>query len=468
MFKRLLSNYISFTGLLLAVVCLIAIVFVLLAAWLGFDYNPYIGVVAFMVLPALVAVGVILIPLGKAWERRRLARAEGVPSSIIRFELDLDRPRIRRRIVSFVVIGTFALALLGATTYEAIGFMDTTTFCGEVCHTVMQPELTSYRHSPHARVNCVECHIGEGADWFVKSKMSGVRQVFAVAFETYSKPIPTPVENLRPARETCEHCHWPAKFHGSRLVVNTHYDDDSANSAVTNVLMMNVGGGSGDRASGIHRHMAIDVEYVALDHERDSIAYVKSTDQDGTVSEYVWEDSPLSLEELRTVETRTMDCMDCHNRPSHTYEDPNQALDREMQNGHISPDLPFVKREAFRLLTADYATRKQAEQRVTDGLVNFYRTEFPQLAMDMPADIQQAANTVADIYLRNVFPKMNVTWGTYPNHIGHSVYPGCYRCHDEEHVTADGKTISQDCELCHSIMAYEEEEPEVLDMISMH
>ncbi|GAB4329519.1 MAG: NapC/NirT family cytochrome c [Candidatus Zixiibacteriota bacterium] len=457
--KKLTSNYISYIGLLIVSISAIIIVFILTAEWMGFEFNPYIGVVSFLVLPAIMAVGVILIPVGKAWERRRAGR----PVGYIKIEIDLEQARTRRRILSFVAIGTAVFAFVGATVYQSVLFMDTTQFCGEVCHSVMEPELTSYRNSPHARVPCVECHIGEGANWYVKSKLSGLGQVVAVTFDTYDRPIPTPIENLRPARETCEQCHWPEKFHSSKLVVNSHFREDSANSMYKNVLLMKTGGGSAHEGGteGIHWHMNIKnrIEYVAADKERDTILYIHMTDLEGRQTEFVYDNTEIPIDSLRKLPRRVMDCMDCHNRPSHTYEVPEVAVDLSLVTGEISTDLPYIKREGVRIITEPYESQEAAERDIRTKLRAFYHKEFPTLAASRAADIEKAADVLTKIYKRNVFPRMNIEWGTYPNFIGHTYSNGCFRCHDEEHTSPEGLTISQDCGACHTLLAWEEEDP---------
>lgn len=458
--KRLTSNFISFSGLLLVSVSAIIILFILAAAWMGFEFNPYIGVAAFLILPGVMIVGFIMIPLGKAWERRRAGR----PVGQIHIDIDLEQARTRRRILSLVVLATAIFAFVGATVYQSVLFMDTTEFCGEVCHSVMEPELTSYRHSPHARVPCVECHIGEGANWYVKSKLSGMGQVIAVTFDTYDRPIPTPVKNLRPARETCEHCHWPEKFHSYKLVVNSHFYEDSANTLYKNVLLMKTGGGSAKEGGteGIHWHMNIKnkIEYVAADERRDTILYIHMTDLEGRQTEYVWDDAPYTIDSLRQMPRRVMDCMDCHNRPSHTYEVPEVAVDLALATGEIKSDLPYMRREAAKIITADFPTREAAARDIRTKLRAFYNKEYPDIATSRSDDIETAADVLVQIYDRNVFPQMNIKWGTYPNFIGHTYSIGCFRCHDEEHSSPEGLTISQECNTCHELLAFEEENPE--------
>jgi YD repeat-containing protein len=289
-------------------------------------------------------------------------------------------------------------------------------------------------------------------------------QVIAVTLNTYDRPIPTPIKNLRPARETCEHCHWPQKFHSSKLVVNSHFEEDSANSSFKNVLLMKTGGGSAHEGGteGIHWHMNIKnkIEYVAADDERDTILYIHLTDLEGRQTEYVWDGVDRPIEELRKLPRRVMDCMDCHNRPSHTYEVPQVAVDEALVTGEISRDLPYVKREAVRIITEDYPSQADAERDIRTKLRAFYNDEYPSLAREHAMRIEKAADVLVEIYKRNVFPHMNIKWGTYPNFIGHTYSNGCFRCHDEEHSSPDGMTISQDCDACHNLLSYEEEDPE--------
>jgi hypothetical protein len=381
--------------------------------------------------------------------------------------IDLGRPFLRDAGALVLLATALNVVILGTATYKGVEYMDSTQFCGLTCHSVMAPEHTAFVDSPHSRVGCVQCHIGPGADWFVRSKLSGTRQVFAVALGTYSRPIPSPVRELRPARETCEQCHWPRKFHGDRLVVRTKFADDEANTRSTTVLMLRVGGHSGVGATGIHgRHLdeAERIRYVSTDG-RQTIPRVTYVDDDGKTVEYVSE-TPTGPggEPSRPVgyEERAMDCMDCHNRPTHTFQLPERAVDRALAEGRISPELPFVRKKAVEVLRAEYPDREAAAAAIVATLAGFYQREYPEV-YGLKRDLVEAATfQVKDIYLRNVFPAMKVTWGTYPNNIGHEDFPGCFRCHDDKHVSADGRRISQDCEACHAILALEEEAPRIL------
>src|SRR5215510_2641264 len=246
----LTRNIVTLIGAALATVS--AVVFLSLFALdlLGFRAGPYVGIIVFVLLPILFVLGLILIPVG-AWidRSRRKGEAEEKRLPVI----DLNSPRLQRLVIVFLVATTVNLVIVSTGTYKAVEVMDSTDFCGKSCH-VMAPEFTAYSHSPHSRVACVECHIGAGASWFVKSKLSGTAQLFEVLFNTYPRPIPTPVHNLRPAHETCEQCHWPSKLVGDRLRVITHFTNDEKTKERKTVLLMNIGGNRGDKAQGIHWH----------------------------------------------------------------------------------------------------------------------------------------------------------------------------------------------------------------------
>jgi hypothetical protein len=332
---------------------------------------------------------------------------------------------------------------------------------------VMAPEYTAYVGSPHSRVDCVRCHIGPGASWFVRSKLSGARQVLAVTRGTYSRPIPSPVRELRPARETCEQCHWPRQFHGDKLLVRTKYGDDEANTPAVTVLLMRIGGQRVGGPAGIHgRHLADTerIHYVSTDGKRQVIPRVSYVDDAGKTVEYVSEDAKPGD---TGGERRAMDCMDCHNRPTHAFDLPERAVDRALSEGAIKRDLPFVRKKAVELLRAEYPDRETAAGKLAAGLLDFYRREHPKVFAERRADVDAAASQVQAIYARNVFPNMRVTWGTYPNNVGHEDFPGCFRCHDDKHKSADGKVITQDCDACHAVLAAEESNPKILSDLSL-
>jgi hypothetical protein len=430
--------------------------------------HPYIGLLVFLILPGIFVLGLLLIPLG-IWLRRRSLRRSGTLPGVYP-AIDLSLPVVRRTVEWVAVATMLNLLIIGTASYRGVQYMDTTSFCGTTCHTVMAPEYAAYQNSPHSRVECVECHIGPGAGWFVRSKLSGLRQVFAVTFKTYSRPIPSPVKYLRPARETCEQCHWPQRFTGDKFLVNTSYKDDAKNTPQTDVLLLKVGGRTWQGSVGIHgRHLAdtTRVRYISTDAERQTIPVVYYTDDQGKTTEYISTDAKPTQQQLDKGEHRTMDCVDCHNRPTHTFDLPENAVDKQMSTGRISPELPYIKKKAVELLKVNYPTRDVAKQNIAAELNNFYRTNYPEIYQTRRTLVQQAGDEVAAIYLRNIFPDMHVTWGVHPNNLGHNDSPGCFRCHDGSHTSADGKTITNDCSACHQVLAASEENPKVLTDLGM-
>jgi hypothetical protein len=380
--------------------------------------------------------------------------------------VDFKQPAVRR-ILTLVGILTFInVSILGTAGLKGVEYMDSNQFCGLTCHTVMTPEYTAFLDSPHSRVGCAQCHIGHGAPALVKAKLSGTRQLFAVALGTFSRPIPSPVEHLRPARETCEQCHWPQKFTGEKLLIRTKYAEDEANTPSTSVLLLKIGGHTANGTTGIHgRHLdAMErISYISTDPRRQDIPKVTYRDDQGQLVEYVTEDfKKLSKEQLEKASTRKMDCLDCHNRPTHAFELPDRAVDKAMANGRMSPSLPFLKKKAVELLKVDYPDQKTAAAKIPVALAEYYRTAYPEIYKTKRAQVDTAGEVVKAIFLRNVFPEMKLVWGTHPNNIGHEESVGCFRCHDGGHTSADGRTIAADCNTCHVLLAQDEKDPKIL------
>jgi hypothetical protein len=411
-----------------------------------------------MVLPAPFFAGLAMIPLG-IWRKRKRTGHAGIyppyfpPLTWQNLEL--------RRLAYFVGATTVInIAIASQLSYGAINYMDSVTFCGLTCHTVMQPEYTAYQNSPHSKVACVNCHIGPGAGWFVRSKLSGVGQVFAVAFDTYPRPIPTPVHNLRPARETCEECHWPQKYGEDRLLVFPKYAEDESNTLTKNVVLMKIGGGNrGIGIHGTHLGKGVVIRYAHSDEARQVIPWVEY-EVNGKKTRYFT--AGAKPEGAANGLVREMDCMDCHNRPSHSYDLPDRALDKAMNAGLVSPALPFAKKTALEILKVNYRSREEAAARIPAGFAKYYRDSYPAVWATRQAEVTSSAAGVLAIYNRNIFPEMNVTWGRYPVNIGHTDFPGCWRCHDGGHNAAGGDSINGDCSACHSLLATDDPNPKVL------
>jgi len=452
----LLSNWLSMLGVFLAglsffsAACLIAIDY-----FRGFK-SPYMGILTYMVAPAFLVAGLVLILLGALWERRRRRRLKpGEIPSYPRIDFNLAHHRRRFAVVSMVLFAFILLSALGS--YRTYQFTESVGFCGKTCHAIMQPEYTAYHESPHARVDCVECHIGPGATWFVKSKLSGVYQVYATLMDKYPRPIPAPIRNLRPAQETCEQCHWPRKFYGASERMLRHYLSDKENSPWTIWMLIKTGGGdpSFGEVGGIHWHMNIakKVEYIHTDEKRQAIPWVRITDQEGEATLYQSVHDPLTPEQIAAARPRRMDCIDCHNRPTHIYNSPVRSVDLALSTGRISRTIPYIKQQAVTALAKEYETADEAERSIAEALRSFCQSEYPSFAKANPELIEQAIQEVQYIYAHNFFPDMKVNWRTYNDNIGHKTYVGCYRCHDGNHVSEDGKEITRECNSCHTIIA---------------
>ncbi|HUI75411.1 MAG TPA: NapC/NirT family cytochrome c [Candidatus Acidoferrum sp.] len=458
------QNWISLTGVVLTTSSALALlIFWFYELVLAGTVNPYIGILAFLILPVIFAVGLILIPVGIVVHRHRLRALNQIPS--VYPQINLGSAGVQHALLWVGGLTFVNMIIMGTASYSGVSYMDSPKFCGQTCHTVMQPEFTAYQNSPHSRVACVDCHIGPGAGWFVRSKLSGVRQVFAVTFHTYSRPIPSPVKYLRPARETCEQCHWPQRFSGDRFLVLTKYQDDEKNTKLTSVVVMKIGGRNGETNVGIHGHHVSEgenVQYISIDPQRQVIPVVYYTDPSGKTTKYVSTDIKVTQQQLASGEHRTMDCVDCHNRPTHVFETPEEGVNKRLAEGLISADLPFIRKKAVDVLKANYPDRDTAQREIVNSISEYYRTAYPAIYQSRRSVIQQSAEQVAAVYLRNVFPAMNVTWGTYPNNLGHMDYPGCFRCHDGSHTSADGQTITNDCSACHTLLAVDEQNPKVL------
>lgn len=428
--------------------------------------NPYTGIFAYLVLPGFFVLGLILLPFGM-WRRRRALLASGTSDAeLARFpRLDFNDPDLRRLGTTVFLLTVANAVILGASSFLAVEKMETVAFCGETCHTVMQPEFTAYQESPHSRVACVDCHIGPGASWFVRSKLDGLRQVWRTAFDTFDRPITTPIETLRPARETCEQCHWPTKHHGDRLQVIARFATDQANTPSYSALLLKTGGGSLDigRHGGIHWwHIEADnrIRYLAGDERREEIVWVELTLPSGEIRTYSRPGADLPPADELERQARVMDCVDCHNRPTHTFPPPEKELDRVLENHPRLRDLPFFKREAVAAIRGDYPTHPEGMAAVRDRIEEYYRSEWPEVAGARSGDVAFAAEQAAEVYGRLVFPEMRTNWETHPNHIGHEDSPGCWRCHDDEMTTADGgHVIPMDCENCHVFLIEDASEP---------
>ncbi len=415
--------------------------------------HPYLGLLTYFMFPGMLILGLLLVPIG-AWRVRNQRRHQDPSVEIPPFpRLDLNDPHRRRLFIFFIMASVVFVTIVAIASIQGYEFTESTAFCGELCHPVMTPEHTAWQNSPHAKVKCVECHVGPGAAWYVKAKISGMRQLYAIAFHTYPETIETPIENLRPARQTCEHCHWPEKFYQGREKVFYHYAPNEENTPRQIDLLIHIGGSPKSAThNGIHWHISQDVYYIAKDKKRFDIPYIAVKGKDGKLTEYMSTEETLTKDEIAKATKRLMDCTDCHNRPAHIYHSPGEEMDLNFVSGHIDQSLPYLKKVSVELLNRTYKTKEEGFATIAKELPAYYAQNYPKVAQTKVAAINQAVEQVKDIYERNFFPAMKVKWSTYPNHIGHFYGPGCFRCHDGKHKTAEGRVISKDCNICHTVL----------------
>ncbi len=421
--------------------------------------NPYLGIIFFLLLPALFMAGLLLIPIGVYLRRSKLQKAGQIPAEFPKIDLN---DRVFRHGLDIVLVATIVnLLVVAMASYRGSAYMDSPQFCGQSCH-VMHPEYTAYKISAHSHVECVDCHIGSGAQAYFSAKVNGTKQILEVAFDRYPTPIPSPVESLRPARYTCEGCHTPARFIGEKLLVKSSFADDEKNTETQTVVVLHLGGqDSLSHLTGIHGVHLGHIEYVATDPTRTSIPWVQKRNADG--SETVFAAS--SRGQRRAAGRAAGDGLHRLPQPRGAHL-PHRG--RRAQPGHgrwrgQSPELPWVHKEGLELLKATYASEAEASAKIPQQLTDFYRTQHPEVLQAKADLVKSAGEELVTLYSQNVFPFMKVTWGTHPNHIGHMSYPGCWRCHDGDHSSRDGKaTITNDCSACHNLLAQDEAKPKVL------
>lgn len=451
-------NIVSFIGTIIAGMSLFMMILFSVVGYFYEDTSTYLGLFIFIILPVFLIIGLIIIPIGMSIEVKRRKKREleyikkGWPV------IDLNVSRYRNAILIFS-IGTILLFFLSAMgSYEAFHYTESNEFCGTMCHEVMKPEYTAYQNSPHAKVRCVDCHVGTGADWYVRSKLSGLRQVYGVLTDDFSRPIETPLHNLRPATETCEKCHWPEKFYARQLRQTKHYLTDSLNTEWNISLNMKIGPEHSalGLSEGIHWHInpAVKIEYIPKRDNRKDIPWIKYTNLDtGEETVYIDEENELSEKKMAAAVIRDMDCMDCHNRPSHHYYTPQEFIDQALISGEIPKDLPFIKKVAMDLFIDPYDHTDSAIMHIRDYTNEFYRENHASIFATRSDDIDKAIEGMINEFSQNIFPEMRVSWDEYDSHIGHKTYNGCFRCHDDNHKSSDGKVISKDCNICHTIVS---------------
>ena len=450
------KNWLTIIGSIIAGINLALIIVLFIISTIFNKANTNLGLFIYIILPGFMIIGLVMVPVGMIRERKRV-RKSGIKEEARFPRLDLNDLRHRNAFIIFTITTILVLFLSTLGSFQAFHITESVEFCGTLCHSVMEPEYTAYQNSPHANVACVECHVGAGASWYVKSKLSGLHQVYAVLANSYSRPIETPLHDLRPARETCEKCHWPQKFYARTLWTNKYFLADSLNSEWDIMLEMKTGPeftGMGLK-EGIHWHInpAVSIEYISENDKRENITYVKYTNKTtGAVKIFRNDSNPISDSLLSASATRTMDCIDCHNRPSHNYNSPPVYFDKAMLTGAISKNIPFFKKVAMGILKDTFTSKDTALMKLRDSITSFYKTSYTDFYNKKKDVIDSSIVALQTAFSQNTFPKMKVTYDHYPEHIGHIESDGCFRCHNDAFKAADGSRISKDCNLCHNIV----------------
>ncbi len=450
-------NWTSILGSVLALISLGLIIFTFTISTFFELGSSYIGLFIYIIFPMILVLGLLLIPIGIFFTRKKLIK-RGEKQEFHWPKIDLNDIKYRNAFVIFIST-TFVFIFISAIgTYEAFHYSESVQFCGTLCHKVMEPEYVAYQNSPHARVACVECHVGPGADWYIRSKLSGLYQVYSVMFGLYPRPIETPVKNLRPARETCEKCHWPEKFYAQKSRLEKHYLADENSTAWDINLNMKIGSSHSALGliEGIHWHINpdISIEYIPSSEDDMIIDWIKSTHlKTGKVEIFENQLNLLSANYIDSIPKRIMDCMDCHNRPSHRYASPASFIDNAITAGQIPQNIPWIKMACIEATRIETSSNDSAQLLIAKNLTDYYANNYPEVLDENPDAIKKAITGLQKAYSQNVFPYMRVTSSAYPDHIGHKETLGCFRCHDDNHFSEAGKTISKDCNLCHVIKA---------------
>jgi hypothetical protein len=435
---------------------LTAVTFLLLSIFAKIA-SPYLGIMVYLVLPGVVVLGLLLIPLGM-WRKSRRLRKDTAVEYPPWPRIDLNLPSVRNGAVIFLT-GTILFVLASTVgTYQAYHYTESVSFCGKLCHTVMKPEYVTHQISPHAIVKCATCHTGPGAGWYARSKIRGVGRAYEVLFSNYPRPIPTPIPDLKPTEMECHQCHWPEMFFGGRRSIFHHYMYDETNTHWPVDMIIHTGGGDPgiDQTGGIHWYMNIGytIEYIARDNERQDIPWVRATNKNtGKVTVYQDQNNPLSKAEIAAASPRTMNCIDCHNRPTHIFRTPDRAIDLAIFIGQIDPRLPNVKKTAVFAMAASYQSEDDAMRGIAARISQYYRNHHANLYREKQAEIRKVIEAVQSRFSQNVFPSMKVNWKTHPDNLGHLHYKGCFRCHLGRHRSESGELIPHDCKTCHRIVA---------------
>ncbi len=443
----LLTNPISLSGAFITMLSLVFIVLLLIFEFLVGTNNPYTRLITYIIIPSVLFLGLIVILIGWLNENRNKQK------NIERRLPLLDFNRAKHQLF-FFLISVVSFTIVITTIYgsrKAYEYTESNSFCMEACHEVMEPVSVTYASSPHSKIACVDCHFTEKSSFWDQNRLSGLPQVYMTITDSYEKPLGAPTTYLRPSPEACKKCHWEEKYYEQKSFKRDYFLSDEENTHYSITLTMKVGGGNREIgiSSGIHYHMGIskDILYIEPDNPDDAIPLVKAISKtDGKETVYRLTGKQISP----TAQFKKFDCIDCHNRPSHVYNDPYQTINAYMAYDKINSKLPNIKKIGVRVLES-LKSRENSIEEIKNALTKYYKENYPNVPIDMRDELNLAIIELNAIYLKNYFPEMNANWKVYANHESHLYSKGCFRCHDGNHVNKAGEVLSNDCNLCHTI-----------------
>ncbi len=422
--------------------------------WSGHEAPPYQGLLTFMLYPAVLMLGLTIVVAGVIYQRRR---AKKLANSDIPIRPPIDwNDKRHRRIFALSVFLTVAFvfgSIIGAT--RAYHFTESIEFCGALCHEPMDPQYVAHSKSPHANVPCVECHVGHEVTSYVEAKISGMRQVYQVATDSFKRPIRLPVEHSAKLARNCLNCHWEEVLQESQLSIRTRFGYDAASSR-RHIQMLLRNGGLRDPGEdpAIHWHAGLEnrIEYWFRDEFAQEVARVSVREKSGKIVTFDRHKAGKRLYddvEVDEMHVLGMSCLTCHNRPAHKFKTPDELVDRALLKREIASTLPFVKRIAIETMSGRHEPKDEALRAIEREIKAFYEKNFPSVAESREQEIADTIATVQKAYAENNFPGMRISGATYADNIGHRAFPGCFRCHDGNMIAPDGEKIEDRCDLCH-------------------
>lgn len=455
---RPIYNWMSGIGAGLLAVGVAGGAFQLLIEWIARGGSGYAGL-ALLPAVALIGIGAALVVAGWLRERRRQRRGErsSFYDTVVLDPFSLVRER-GLWLPPLVIAGAVLVFLaFGTGTAGVVEVSESNEFCTQACHSVMGPEAVAYQDTAHSRIPCVECHVGAGPEGFFAAKLGGLRQVYALATDTVTRPIPTPIHGSPIDRELCESCHAPERDAGIETSQKTYFLSGEDLYPVRVAMAVKVGGGDGEwrPGHGVHYHMQIarSVEFIARDPARQEIAWLRVTDAEGRQRVYESDSDPLDEEERAKLPVRTMECIDCHSRPAHRFASAVESVNRALETGTLPGGLPSIKVASVQALDAGHASTPEALEGIAERLRGFYEEEYPEVLEEQSEELEASIAALRAIYQRTIFPEMKADWRAHPDESNHLESPGCFRCHNDDLMDADGESVTAECTACHSIIA---------------